>query len=50
MQEGKFELDIRKNFYCEGGKTLEQVALGHCGYPTLAVFRARVDETLSNLV
>lgn len=49
-QEEKFEIEIGKNFYCGGGKTLEEVALGHGGCPSLAVFRARVDEPLSNLV
>jgi len=36
MEEGRFSLDIGKNFfYCEGGETLEQFAQRGCGSPLL---------------
>jgi len=51
LKEGRFRLDIRKNFF-----TLKVVRPWHrlpreaVAAPTLAVFKARLDGALSNLV
>ena len=33
LRQGRFRLDIRRNFFTKGGDTLEQVAQGGCGCP-----------------
>lgn len=41
---------LERNSYCEGGDTLEQNAQRCVGFPILKVFKASVDEVLSNLI
>lgn len=36
--------------YYEGGETVEQIAEGSCGSPSLDIFKARLDGALRNLL
>ncbi|KAK4819178.1 hypothetical protein QYF61_025993 [Mycteria americana] len=50
LKEGRFRLDIRKNFYDEGGETLEQVAQrgGRCPIPGTIQGQVTSDRTRGN--
>ncbi|KGL84219.1 hypothetical protein N309_07317, partial [Tinamus guttatus] len=45
--QGRFGLDIRKNFYMERGVKLWNKAVRP---PSLAVFKKRIEEALRNMV
>ncbi|KFQ13774.1 hypothetical protein N330_13037, partial [Leptosomus discolor] len=50
LKEGRFRLDIRKKFFTVRVVRLEQVAREVVDAPSLEVFKARLDRTLSNLI
>jgi len=50
LHQGRFRLDIRKNFSTESGQALEQAAQGSGESPSLEVFKKRVDVALRDLV
>lgn len=43
LKEGRYRLGLRKKVFCNGGgKTLEQVSLRSCGYPSIELLQDQV--------